>query len=151
MADKGQAKKDFNRTRASVAVLPLTQRLMLNSTSGRIHPHGRYKVFDCITCTVAEKDLPFHWKECEVFRDALRELTTEAPDAYIDELNKPDNNILLRPKAEQEKMLRHYEALGKAIQNLEELRAWFTRDHVYSTERAKRKDAADIGQGMEID
>lgn len=141
-SQKNAAKKEYARTRASVTVLPLIQRLMLVTAQGRVHVHGHYKCYECVTCTVAEKDLPQHWLKCPEFLSELSIRSKLKPDHYRAALNEPDNNILLKPKSEQVDLHKHYTAIADSIKALEEQGVWRSRDHVYSTAKAKQKGGA---------
>jgi DNA-binding transcriptional ArsR family regulator len=140
MSEKLQAKKDYTKTRASVTILPLNQRLMLNSAQGRIHPHGYYKCYECVECTVLEKDLPTHWQTCPAFARELANGSILKPAHYVASLNQPNNNILTRPKSEQIELHRHYSAIAAAITQLEERGEWVSRDYIYSTVKAKKRN-----------
>jgi len=51
-ANQAAHKKQFTQARAQIKLVPLSQRLMIQTAANLIHPHGRYKVFDCVTCMV---------------------------------------------------------------------------------------------------
>ena len=103
---------------------------MLVSAQSRIHVHGHYKCYECVKCTVNEKDLPTHWLKCPEFQDELAIRSKLKPDHFMAALNEPDNNILLRPKGDQLELHKHYTAIADTIKALEAEGVWVSRDHI---------------------